>query len=192
MIPTTEISEPRCERLRVIAGKCGGRRLLTPADNAVRPTTDKVKEALFSSLQFELQDACVLDLFSGSGQLGIEALSRGARQAVFVDSSRQSVALTKQNLALCRLEGQVVCSDSLAYLKHCTQQFDIAFLDPPYRVGLLQEALPAVSRVMREGGVIAAECPVEEATPDCLENGFVKVKTKQYGTMRLNYYRREN
>ncbi|MBR0414743.1 MAG: 16S rRNA (guanine(966)-N(2))-methyltransferase RsmD [Clostridia bacterium] len=177
--------------MRVIAGKCGGRKLLTPADDAVRPTTDKVKEALFSSLQFELQDASVLDLFSGSGQLGIEALSRGAKQAVFIDKSRQSVALTKENLALCRLEGQVICSDSLVFLQNCRQQFDIAFLDPPYRVGLLQEALPAVSRVMRENGVIAAECPQEESTPDCLENGFVKVKTKQYGSMRLNYYRRE-
>lgn len=182
----------RSENLRVIAGVCGGRKLTAPADDAVRPTTDKVKEALFSSLQFEIEGADVLDAFSGSGQLGIEALSRGARSAVFVDKSRRSVVLTKQNLALCRLEGTVVQADTLEYLAHCRERFDMAFLDPPYSVGLLRKALPLVSKVMREGGVICAECPEGEDTPDTLENGFVKCKTKKYGTMRLNYYRKEN
>ena len=176
--------------MRVIAGICGGRKLKTPADAAVRPTTDKVKEALFSSIQFELEGADVLDAFAGSGQLGIEALSRGARSAVFIDNSRQSLALIKQNLALCDLHAEVVQADTLVYLKKCTKQFDIAFLDPPYRTGLLQNALPLVCGVMRESGVILAECPEDETTPDTLENGFVKVKTKKYGTMRLNYYRK--
>ncbi|MBR2589308.1 MAG: 16S rRNA (guanine(966)-N(2))-methyltransferase RsmD [Clostridia bacterium] len=176
--------------MRVIAGICGGRKLKTPADDAVRPTTDKVKEALFSSIQFELEGADVLDAFAGSGQLGIEALSRGGRSAVFIDNSRQSLALIRQNLALCALQGETVQADTLEYLQGCAKQFDIAFLDPPYRTGLLQKALPAVSRVMREGGVILAECPEDEVTPDTLANGFVKVKTKKYGTMRLNYYRK--
>ncbi|MBQ6381509.1 MAG: 16S rRNA (guanine(966)-N(2))-methyltransferase RsmD [Clostridia bacterium] len=177
--------------MRVISGTCGGRKLLTPADNTVRPTTDKVKEALFSSIQFEVQQAVVLDLFSGSGQLGIEALSRGAKEAVFVDSSRQSAALTRKNLALCSLEGEVVCADAQHFLERCSRRFDIAFLDPPYRIGLLQQVLPAVSRVMQDSGVIIAECPQEEATPEVLENGFVKAKTKKYGSMRLNFYRKE-
>ncbi len=177
--------------MRIIAGIYGGRRLQTPADDSVRPTTDKVKEALFSSLQFELQNARVLDLFAGSGQLGIEALSRGAQSAVFVDKSRQSAALAKQNLALCGIEAPVLCMDSLEYLKQCEERFDIAFLDPPYGTGLLQQTLALVGNVMGESGVIVAECPVAEETPEVLPAGFRKAKTKKYGTMRLNYYRKE-
>lgn len=177
--------------MRVIAGLCGGRRLTAPPDDAVRPTTDKVKEALFSAIQFELEGAHVLDLFSGSGQLGIEALSRGAGSAVFVDCSRQSIALTSQNLALCELQAQVIQSDSLRYLQACRDSFDIALLDPPYATGILQKALPLVSTVMRESGVIVAESPREEAVPAQLECGFTLAKTKYYGTMKLTYYRKE-
>ena len=176
--------------MRVISGFCGGRRLETPADYAVRPTTDRVKEALFSSLQFELEGAAVLDLFSGTGQLGIEALSRGAASAVFVDNSAASLELTKRNLALCSLQGEVVAADSLAYLAHCSGRFDIAFLDPPYAVGLLQKALPAVSRVMREDGVIVAESPYGETLPEEAGSGFGLKKLKKYGSMQLAYYRK--
>ena len=178
--------------MRVISGICGGRRLETPADDSVRPTTDKVKEALFSSIQFELEGAAVLDLFSGSGQLGIEALSRGAAGAVFADNSRSSVALTKKNLALCGLQAKAMvhCGDSLAFLQQCTERFDIALLDPPYSTGLLQQALPLVSGVMRENGVICAECPFGEELPDSAGNGFRRTKVKKYGTMQLNYYRK--
>ena len=177
--------------MRVIAGSLGGRKLNTPADDAVRPTTDKVKEALFSSIQFELDGAKVLDLFSGSGQLGIEALSRGAASAVFVDKNRDSIALTNQNLALCSLHATVLHNDSIAYLEQCKERFDIAFLDPPYGTGLLQQALPYVSNVMHESGVIVAECPYGEEVPASLENGFKMVKSKKYGSMSLNYYRKE-
>ena len=175
--------------MRVIAGVCGGRKLLAPADDAVRPTTDKVKEALFSSIQFELEGARVLDLFAGSGALGIEALSRGAAEAVFVDNSRASLELTKKNLALCSLEGSCVQGDSLVYLQNCRERFDIAFLDPPYATGLLQKALPAVSAVMRESGVICAESPFGEALPEEAGSGFRLVKSKKYGTMQLSFYR---
>ena len=177
--------------MRVISGLCGGRRLETPADDSVRPTTDKVKEALFSSIQFELEGAEVLDLFSGSGQLGIEALSRGAKAAVFVDKSNASVQLTKKNLACCSLEAEVVKSDSPEFLSHCNRLFDIVFLDPPYSVGLLQQVLPMVSRVVRKTGVIVAECPYGEQIPDILENGFVLAKQKKYGTIQLIFYRNQ-
>ena len=176
--------------MRVISGLCGGRRLETPADNSVRPTTDKVKEALFSSIQFELEGAAVLDLFSGSGQLGIEALSRGAESAVFVDKSKSSLELTKRNLAACSLNAKVICSDSLVYLENCAEKFDIAFLDPPYKTGLLQKALPLVSKVMNEDGVICAECPFGEEVPEELNSGFRLSKSKKYGSMSLNYYRK--
>ena len=176
--------------MRVIAGICRGRKLNTPADDAVRPTTDKVKEALFSSLQFELEGAYVLDLFAGSGQLGIEALSRGAAAAVMCDCSKVSIQLIKSNLAACGLHAEVLQTDSLKYLAQCDKRFDIALLDPPYATGLLQKALPAVSRVMHENGVIVAECPYGEAVPETLENGFAEVKNKKYGSMCLHYYRK--
>ena len=176
--------------MRVIAGNCRGRKLNTPADDSVRPTTDMVKEALFSSLQFELEGACVLDLFAGSGQLGIEALSRGATRAVMCDCSKESVALIKSNLALCGLQADVLLTDSFRYLEQCRDTFDIALLDPPYATGLLQKALPAVSLVMNENGVIVAECPFGEAVPESLENGFSEVKNKKYGSMCLHYYRK--
>lgn len=178
--------------MRVIGGTLGGRRLETPSDYSVRPTTDKVKEALFSSIQFEIEGASILDLFSGSGQLGIEALSRGAKSAVFVDKSAQSVELTKRNLEKCKLKAQVIKGDSIAFIENCNDYFDIAFLDPPYSTGLLEQALPAVSRRMNKSGVIVAECPIEDELPEILEEGFVLVKQKKYGKLRLNYYRYGN
>lgn len=178
--------------MRVIGGTFGGRRLETPSDYSVRPTTDKVKEALFSSIQFEIEGAAVLDLFSGSGQLGIEALSRGAKSAVFVDKSPQSVELTKRNLQKCGVKAQVIKGESIAFIENCEQYFDIAFLDPPYSAGLLEQALPAVSRKMNKSGIIVAECPIGEELPEVLECGFCLSKQKKYGKLRLNYYRYRN
>lgn len=176
--------------MRVISGEVGGRRLQTPEDFAVRPTTDKVKEALFSSLQFEIEGARVLDLFSGSGQLGIEALSRGAESAVFVDNSKQSIALTKKNLSLCSLNAQVILADSVSYIEKSEETFDIVFLDPPYLAGILQKVLPSVSEHMSESGVIVAESPFGEELPEKLNNSFELVKQKKYGSMQLSFYRK--
>jgi 16S rRNA (guanine(966)-N(2))-methyltransferase RsmD len=177
--------------LRVITGTAGGVRLETPADMAVRPTTDKVKEALFSSVQFEIEGSDVLDLFAGSGQLGIEALSRGAQQVVFVDKSRVSLNLVKKNLDRCGFKAQIVNSDSLQYLGQACEKFDIAFLDPPYSVGLLQKALPLVSEKMKKNGVIIAESPFKEELPGELKNNYRLVKQKKYGSMKLSFYRYE-
>lgn len=175
--------------MRVIAGLFGGRRLETPADYSVRPTTDKVKEAMFSSIQFELDGAKVLDLFSGSGQLGIEALSRGAKSAVFVDKSPASLELTKRNLEKCGVSALVVKGDSLEFIENTDLSFDIAFLDPPYSAGILQKALPLVSDRMEKSGVIVAENPLGEELPEELNSGFILVKQKKYGKLQLNYYR---
>ena len=175
--------------MRVIAGLFGGRKLETPAGYSVRPTTDKVKEAMFSSIQFELDGAKVLDLFSGSGQLGIEALSRGAKSAVFADKSSASIELTKRNLEKCGVSAQVIKGDSLDFIQNTDLRFDIAFLDPPYSIGLLQKALPLVSKKMEQSGVIIAESPAEEELPEKLDAGFTLAKQKKYGKLKLNYYR---
>ena len=145
--------------MRVITGTARGRKLLTLSGEDVRPTTDKVKEALFSIIQFEIEGRRVLDLFAGSGQLGIEALSRGAAGCVFVDQSRQAVNIIRKNIEACGFGelSRVHQSDALGFLSsyQCSGlRFDIAFLDPPYASGLLIKALPAVAEHMNRGGVI--------------------------------------
>ena len=142
--------------MRVITGSARGRRLFTLEGNDVRPTTDRVKEALFSIVQFELEGRRVLDLFAGSGQLGIEALSRGAKSAVFVDLSKKAADVVRRNLELTGLSknASVICGDSLSFLKTHSPEFDIAFLAPPYSTGLLQEALELVPNVMSKSGCI--------------------------------------
>ena len=120
--------------MRVITGTARGRRLLTLEGEDVRPTTDRVKEAVFSIIQFETEGRAFLDLFAGSGQMGIEALSRGAKEAVFVDSAKKSVGIIRENLASTNLaQNAKVCQlDWQSFLSMNTAKFDTAFLDPPY------------------------------------------------------------
>ena len=124
--------------MRVIAGSAKGRKLKTLEGMEVRPTTDKVKEAVFSSIQFDLPGAEVLDLFSGSGQMGIEALSRGANHAVFVDRAANSLRVTRENLESLQFlsDASLHQMDALSFLQSTAAQFDIAILDPPYRKGI--------------------------------------------------------
>ena len=119
--------------MRIITGTARGRRLMTLQGDAVRPTPERVKEALFSMLQFQLEGRRVLDLFAGSGQIGLEALSRGAREVVFVDASRESVSVVEKNIQSTGLSrgAKVVPMDSLLFLQRKNEPFDIAFLDPP-------------------------------------------------------------
>ncbi len=179
--------------MRVITGTARGRRLETLQGNDVRPTTDKVKESLFSIIQFQLEGRHVLDLFAGSGQLGIEALSRGARSAVFVDVSRQSVETVKKNLTATGLspKARVFQRDSLSYLSGCGEKFDIALLDPPYRQNLLPKALPLLAPHMNPGGIIVCESPAEETLPG--EAGeFIQYRQYRYGKIKLTTYRHKD
>lgn len=177
--------------MRVITGIARGRKLKTlDGDDIVRPTTDQVKESIFSIIQFDIEGRNVLDLFAGSGQLGIEALSRGARHCVFVDSSRMSVAVTKENLEHCQLKenAEVVQSDSLAYLMRCREKFDIALLDPPYVSDLLEKALPLLAPCMNTGGVIMCEAKIEKELPEEV-GGFTKRRVYRYGKIGVTLYR---
>ena len=141
--------------MRVITGKCRGRKLLEPVGKDVRPTTDQVKEALFNIIQFDVEGRKVLDLFAGTGQLGIEALSRGAAECVFVDSSRDSVRLVQENLRRCGLTARVVQCDSLGFLRS-GEKFDLVFIDPPYGSGLDAQAMEAVKAfdILSKGGIM--------------------------------------
>ncbi len=178
--------------MRVITGTARGRRLRTLEGNDVRPTTDRVKEAVFSVIQFDIEGRRMLDLFAGSGQMGIEALSRGAAEAVFVDSSPHSVAVVRENLRACGLNGAavVVQGDALSYLvpRAGRQEFDYAFLDPPYGKGILQSVLPAVASVVKPGGAIICESPAEEELPKAVGD-FVVDRQYRYGKIKVTFYR---
>lgn len=175
--------------MRVISGKARGRRLKTLEGNDVRPTTDKVKEAVFSIIQFDLPGSVFLDLFSGSGQMGIEALSRDAKFAYFVDSSKASAAVTSENLATVGFSdcSKVYTMDSISFLRSTSNTFDIALLDPPYNKGLLAEALPLLETRMSERGIVLCEHPDNEVLPDETER-LIKKKEYSYGKIGVTLY----
>lgn len=179
--------------MRIIAGSCKGRRLLAPKDGQIRPTTDKVKEALFSILTSYLEDAVVLDLFSGTGSLGLEAISRGAKLAYFGDISRTSMALTKENISHCQVENQCVTilGDWTQVLKRIDQPLDLIFLDPPYKKGLMIDCIQKISddSMLSRDGWIVAEHGTETELPDCIGQ-FERKANKKYGTIMISLYAR--
>jgi 16S rRNA (guanine(966)-N(2))-methyltransferase RsmD len=152
-----------------------------------------VKEALFSIIQFQIEGRRVLDLFAGSGQLGIEALSRGAREAVFVDAGSQPAAIVTQNLESTGFldRAKVWHMEFTSYLAGNCGTFDLAFLDPPYRTGLLQRAIPLVARHMNQGGTIICENPVDEPLPEFAEE-FVRGRSYRYGKIALTLYKHKD
>jgi 16S rRNA (guanine(966)-N(2))-methyltransferase RsmD len=180
--------------MRVITGKARGINLKTPEGLQTRPTADRVKEALFSIIQFDIPGARVLDLFGGTGQLGIEALSRGAKSATFVDASNTACNLIRENLKRTRLqeESRVICSDYLAFLGRCSEKYDIIFLDPPYAEVFLENALNRIAEIdiLQSGGIIITERPLEkELSMDF--PGYSRSKDYKYGKVLLTIYRKD-
>ena len=180
--------------MRVITGKAKGVALKTPDGQLTRPTADRVKEATFSVIQFDIPGATVLDLFGGTGQLGIEALSRGAKRAVFVDQREDACALIRENLRRTKMvqEGTVVRSDYEAYLRKCRESFDIIFLDPPYAEVFLENALKIITEIdiLRYGGIIVTERPLGKDLPWEFE-GYVRSRDYKYGKTLVTLYRKE-
>jgi 16S rRNA (guanine(966)-N(2))-methyltransferase RsmD len=158
-----------------------------------RPTTDRVKEGLFNILQFDIEGRKVLDLFAGTGQLGIECLSRGAASAVFVDRRADAVKLIRENLKLTELSdrAKVVAGDSVEYLKSLRETFDIILLDPPYAAGLLEPVIAHIARfdILAPHGIIVAEHPAGMALP-ALSPPYRLHRTYRYGKIGLSVYRR--
>ncbi len=177
--------------MRVITGSARGRKLKTLDSLDIRPTPDAVKEAIFSVIQFDLPTASVLDLFAGSGQLGIEALSRGAEHCVFVDKNPDAVLVVKENLSACKLQSnaRVLNMDSIEYLKVAKPGLDIALLDPPYRNGLLEEALPLISKKLNDGAIVICEHESELTLPDEFP-GLELHKRYRYGKVAVTIYRK--
>ena len=178
--------------MRVITGSARGRRLKTPETYDIRPTTDNVKEAVFNIIQFDVEGRRVLDLFAGTGQLGIEALSRGAAEAVFVDRDREAVKIVKENLKACALQAAVRQEDALSALRR-EEKFDLIFVDPPYDAGLYTDVLETIKSVdkLTDGGIIICEARSTEPLPD-LAAPYGKRKEYRYGKVKIAVYTKES
>ncbi len=179
--------------MRVISGKARGVKLNTPDGMATIPTTDRVKEALFNIIQFDLPGAAVLDLFGGTGQLGIEALSRDAKSAFFVDEREDACKLIRENLKRAKLDSyaRVVRSDYMAYLRTSREKFNIIFLDPPYAEIFLENSLKMITEIdiLQTGGIIITERPVGKALL-CEFPGYDRSKDYKYGNTLLTLFRK--
>ena len=177
--------------MRVITGTARGMRLFTLEGDSVRPTTDKVKEAMFSIIQFEIEGRRVLDLFAGSGQLGIEALSRGAKSAHFVDESRDAVSVINKNLEKTKLKelSTVSHTDSITFISSTDRTFDLFFLDPPYGKGLIEKALPLCAKKAATGALIVCETSSDEFLPEDIDS-LEYLKRYKYGKTALTVYRK--
>lgn len=179
--------------MRVISGKARGVSLKTPDGMKTRPTADRVKEAMFSIIQFDLPNAKVLDLFAGTGQLGIEALSRGAKSAIFVDCQDSACKLIRENLKKTHFEqeSRVIKSDYMSYLKTTSDKFDVILLDPPYAELFLEYSLKMITEIdiLQTNGIIVTERPLEKELS--LEfPGFSRSKDYKYGKTLLTLYRK--
>ncbi len=178
--------------MRVITGSARGRKLETlSGDDVTRPTAESVKEAFFSMIQFEIEEKRVLDLFAGSGQLGIEALSRGAAHCTFVENNKRAENIVKSNLVHCGFSAvsQVVICDAAAYSLR-KNSFDIAFLDPPYHKGLIEKCMPYLVHSMSDQGIIVCETSKEEMLPQKFGD-FSIDKERIYGKTKITIYRKD-
>lgn len=191
--PALEPARRGRSAMRVITGSARGRRLKELEGMETRPTTDRVKEGLFNILQFDIEGRRILDLFAGTGQLGIECLSRGAAYAVFVDRRGDAVKLTRENLALTGLQdrARVTAGDALEYLRGTRERFDLVLLDPPYAAGLLEPAIALLTEfdILNPHGIIVAEHPADRvlALPQA---PYRLHRTYRYGKIGLTVFRR--
>ena len=179
--------------MRVTTGLARGRKLVAPQGLDTRPSSDMTKQAVFNIVQNYVEGSTFLDLFAGSGQMGIEALSRGAASCTFVDVRKEAAAVIRANLAHTKLEeqGKVVQGDYLAFLTGCREKFDLVFLDPPYGAGMLEKALEAIAKIdiMTENGIIVCESAAESALPE-LAAPYAKGRDYRYGKIKITLYHR--
>jgi len=177
--------------MRVITGSARGRILKTLPGEALRPTAGRVKEGIFNIIQFDIAGRQVLDTFAGSGQFGIEALSRGAADCLFLDSDKAAVDLIEENLERTGFtrSGRVQQTDALLFLGHSAEQFDLVFLDPPYARGLLQKALLLLPERVTAGGIVVCEHPAEESLPASLAV-FAAPRVYRYGKIAVSVFRK--
>lgn len=179
--------------MRVITGSARGKRLRELPGLDTRPTTDRVKEGLFNVIQFDIEGRRVLDLFAGTGQLGIEALSRGAAFCDFVDSAPAAMKVIRENVRSCALEERAAFhqKDFLSFLSTAAGKYNLVFLDPPYASGNLERALEYITEIdiVSRNGIIICESPADHSLPD-LPAPYEKGRDYRYGKIKLTLYRR--
>ena len=179
--------------MRVITGSARGVPLATlPGEDVVRPTSQRVKEAMFSAIQFEIADRAALDAFAGSGQLGIEALSRGAAACLFLERDGRALKMIQKNLERCRLseKAKVLQVDALQYLRRTADQFGLIFLDPPYGEGLLGQAIPIAAQRLEPGGLLVCEAGIRKSLPERAGDTALR-KEYRHGKTKICVYQRE-
>lgn len=179
--------------MRVISGTARGMKINTLDNNTVRPTTYKVKEAVFSMIRFELEGREFLDLFAGSGQMSIEALSGGAKWATAIDSNREAIRITKENLHKCRFDNKatVIFTSAKLFLEKCNSKYDIAYLDPPYLSDDMDEILTKVPHVIKNTGLIICETQTDKSMPNIIED-FIIDRQRRYGKILITIYRHKD
>lgn len=179
--------------MRVITGSARGRKLKALPGLDTRPTADQVKESIFNIVQFDVEGRRVLDLFAGTGQLGIEALSRGADFCDFVDVNPAAAAVVRENLTATGLTARAAVhqKDFLAFLQGRRERYDLIFLDPPYAQTALERALEAIAGIdiLSEHGIMVCESPAEKSLP-ALRAPYEKGREYRYGRIKLTLYHR--
>ncbi len=177
--------------MRIITGDLKGRRLFSPNDKNIRPTSDKVKESIFNMIAEYTEDAVAVDLFCGTGNIGLEAISRGAKRVYFIDKSRESIVLTKKNVAHCKVEDQaiLISSDYERGLTAIKEKVDIIFLDPPYKAGFLANCIVKIDELelLSRSGIIVCEHGHDEKLPDTMAS-LIKLREKRYGKSIIDIY----
>lgn len=173
--------------MRVVSGSARGTLLEAPKGMNTRPTGDKAKEGVFSAIQYELAEARVLDVFAGSGAMGIEALSRGAASCVFVDTDPDALRCIKSNLTKTKLTGRIVRKDAIAFLASCESRFDVIFSDPPYNKGWTAKLIPLAAKLLDEGGILLCETDSSEPRPEAAEGLRVR-RTYVYGRAAVTLF----
>ena len=178
--------------MRIISGKARGTKLYTLEGNDItRPTLDRVKESLFNIIQEKLIDSIVLDLFAGSGALGLESISRGAKRAYFCDKNRKSIEIIKKNIQKCHMEKEatVICEDFKDYIKKTNEKVDIIFIDPPYQLNIAVEAVKKIleQNIMNNKSLIIVETDDEKREISQIEKlkKIEVVDIRRYGRVKL-------
>ncbi|MDI6618442.1 MAG: 16S rRNA (guanine(966)-N(2))-methyltransferase RsmD [Clostridiales bacterium] len=181
--------------MRIIAGDARSRRIISPNGSDIRPTSDRVKESLFDIIGNKVVDAKVLDLFAGTGNLGLEAVSRGASLAVFIDISRESIKIANENINLLNYQKycEVYNNDALTAIDILSRRkviFDIIFIDPPYRKDIIPEVLKKITeaQIIKSNGIVCAEHDAKDILPDEVSN-IKRYKFNKYGDTILSFYR---
>ncbi len=177
-------------KLRIIGGKHKGRNIIFQATDSLRPTADRIRETLFNWLAPYIEDSRCLDLFAGSGALGLEALSRGAKNVVFVESSRKTAEILEKSLAKIDCNANVICQKAITYLEKCNQKFDVIFLDPPYKSDLSQKSIDAITKrkLIKNNGWVYVEHSLH-SNPLIVPNNWLLHRSTKAGDAKADLYK---